>query len=115
VSRCELLCKIATGQTELRGSARQLHISSEGDSYLRMVLVQGAQHIGEPFGKDSDLRRRGLKLAERAASTLNPQPRSSVRQEQTLLYPLDLRHYLTSKGIEMEALCAPLVAVTTTL
>jgi hypothetical protein len=101
------------------GTAGKAHVNSisagESDPYLRMVLVQGAQHIGEPFGKDSDLRRGGLKLAERAASTLNPQPRSSVRQEQTLLYPLDLRHYLTSKGIEMEALCAPLVAVTTTL
>jgi hypothetical protein len=30
-----------------------------------MVLVQGAQHILGPFGEDSDLRRWGLKLAER--------------------------------------------------
>jgi hypothetical protein len=29
------------------------------------VLVQGAQHILGPFGEDSDLRRWGLKLAER--------------------------------------------------
>jgi transposase len=42
----------------------QLHITREGDSYLRMVLVQGAQHILGPFGEDSDLRRWGLKLAE---------------------------------------------------
>jgi transposase len=33
--------------------------------YLRMVLVQGAQHILGPFGEDSDLRRWGLTLAER--------------------------------------------------
>jgi transposase len=46
-------------------SERQLHITREGDSYLRMVLVQGAQHILRPFGEDSDLRRWGLKLAER--------------------------------------------------
>jgi transposase len=46
-------------------SERQLHITREGDSYLRMVLVQGAQHILGPFGEDSDLRRWGLKLAER--------------------------------------------------
>jgi transposase len=46
-------------------SEPQLHITKEGDSYLRMVLVQGAQHILGPFGEDSDLRRWGLKLAER--------------------------------------------------
>jgi transposase len=45
-------------------SEPQLHITKEGDSYLRMVLVQGAQHILGPFGEDSDLRRWGLKLAE---------------------------------------------------
>jgi hypothetical protein len=46
-------------------SEPQLHITREGDSYPRMVLVQGAQHILGPFGEDSDLRRWGLKLAER--------------------------------------------------
>jgi transposase len=46
-------------------SGPQLHITRQGDSYLRMVLVQGAQHILGPFGEDSDLRRWGLKLAER--------------------------------------------------
>jgi transposase len=43
----------------------QLHISQEGDPYLRTLLVQGAQHILGPFGMDCDLRRWGLKLAER--------------------------------------------------
>jgi transposase len=46
-------------------SEPQLHISKEGDAYLRTLLVQGAQHILGPFGADSDLRRWGLKLAER--------------------------------------------------
>ena len=46
-------------------SEPQLHISKEGDPYLRTLLVQGAQHILGPFGADSDLRRWGLKLAER--------------------------------------------------
>jgi len=46
-------------------SEPQLHISKEGDSYLRTLLVQGAHHILGPFGADSDLRRWGLKLAER--------------------------------------------------
>src|SRR5215469_668001 len=45
-------------------SEPQLHISKEGDPYLRTLLVQGAQHILGPFGVDCDLRRWGLKLAE---------------------------------------------------
>jgi transposase len=45
-------------------SEPQMHISKQGDPYLRTLLVQGAQHILGPFGVDCDLRRWGLKLAE---------------------------------------------------
>jgi len=50
-------------------SEPQMHISKEGDPYLRTLLVQGAQHILGPFGVDSDLRRWGLKLAERGGKS----------------------------------------------
>jgi transposase len=50
-------------------SEPQLHISKEGDPYLRTLLVQGAQHILGPFGPDCDLRRWGLKLAERGGKS----------------------------------------------
>jgi transposase len=46
-------------------SEPQMHISKQGDPHLRTLLVQGAHHILGPFGADSDLRRWGLKLAER--------------------------------------------------
>jgi transposase len=46
-----------------------MHISKEGDPYLRTLLVQGAHHILGPFGADSDLRRWGLKLAERGGKS----------------------------------------------
>ena len=46
-------------------SQPQMHISKEGDRYLRTLMVQGAHYILGPFGEDSDLRRWGLKLAER--------------------------------------------------
>src|SRR5271163_1702841 len=46
-------------------SEPQLHISKEADRYLRTLLVQGAHYVLGPFGQDSDLRRWGLKLAER--------------------------------------------------
>lgn len=45
-------------------SSPQLRISKEGDSYLRKMMVQGAQFILGPFGMDSDLRRWGLGLAQ---------------------------------------------------
>ena len=50
-------------------SQPQLRISKEGDPYLRTLLVQGAQHILGPFGVDCDLRRWGLKLAERGGKS----------------------------------------------
>ncbi len=46
-------------------SEPQMHINKEGDGYLRTLMVQGAHYILGPFGADSDLRRWGLKLAER--------------------------------------------------
>lgn len=46
-------------------SQPQLHISKEGDRFLRTLLVQGAHYILGPFGADSDLRRWGLSLAAR--------------------------------------------------
>jgi transposase len=46
-------------------SEPQKGISKEGDRYLRTMMVQGAHYILGPFGADSDLRRWGLKLAER--------------------------------------------------
>jgi transposase len=46
-------------------SQPQMHISKEGDRYLRTLMVQAAHHILGPFEEDSDLRRWGLKLAAR--------------------------------------------------
>lgn len=42
-----------------------LPISKTGDGYLRRLLVQSAQYILGPFGKDSDLRRFGERLCAR--------------------------------------------------
>jgi transposase len=43
----------------------QLRITKTGDAYLRRLLVGSAQYILGPFGPDCDLRRWGLRLAER--------------------------------------------------
>lgn len=43
----------------------ELRISKAGDRNLRRLLVTAAHYVIGPFGPDSDLRRWGLKLAER--------------------------------------------------
>jgi transposase len=52
------------GQRNSGQSEPQMHISKEGDPYLRSLLVQAAHHVLGPWGVDSDLRRWGTKLAE---------------------------------------------------
>ena len=74
-------------------SEPQMHISKEGDPYLRSVLVQGAQHILGPFGPDCDLRRWGLKLAERGGK--NAKKRAIVATARKLAV---LLHHLWVTG-----------------
>jgi transposase len=52
-------------QSESGQSQPQLGISKEGDRYLRWLLVQASQCILRQRGPDTDLKRWGLKLAER--------------------------------------------------
>ena len=52
-------------QGESGESQPQLRITKEGDMYLRKMLVQGSHHILSERSQDSDLKRWGLKLAER--------------------------------------------------
>src|SRR5580693_6713188 len=57
------------GRRDSGESQPQMHISKEGDRYLRTMMVQGAHYILGPFGEDSDLRRWGLKLAARGGKS----------------------------------------------
>ena len=80
-------------------SEPQLHISKEGDPYLRTLLVQGAQHILGPFGVDCDLRRWGLRLAERGGR--NGKKRAIVATARKLAV---LLHHLWVSGEVYEPL-----------
>lgn len=80
-------------------SEPQMHISKEGDPYLRTLLVQGAQHILGPFGIDCDLRRWGLKLAERGGR--NGKKRAIVATARKLAV---LLHHLWVSGEVYEPL-----------
>ena len=66
-------CHLGLQRTRNSGrSEPQLHISNEGDPYLRTLLVQGARHILGPFGIDCDLRRWGLTIVPRAVDEKSP-------------------------------------------
>ena len=80
-------------------SEPQMHISKEGDPYLRTLLVQGAQHILGPFGPDCDLRRWGLKLAERGGR--NAKKRAIIATARKLAV---LLHHLWASGEVYEPL-----------
>jgi transposase len=80
-------------------SEPQMRISKEGDPYLRTLLVQGAQHILGPFGVDCDLRRWGLKLAERGGR--NAKKRAIVATARKLAV---LLHHLWVSGEVFEPL-----------
>jgi transposase len=80
-------------------SEPQMHISKEGDPYLRTLLVQGAQHILGPFGPDCDLRRWGLKLAERGGR--NAKKRAIIATARKLAI---LLHHLWVSGEVYEPL-----------
>jgi transposase len=54
----------------------QLRITKTGDPFARRLLVNGANYILGPFGKDSDLRRWGLELAKRGGK--NAKKRATV-------------------------------------
>src|SRR5271169_5379643 len=66
-------------------SEPQKHISKEGDRYLRTMLVQGAHYILGPFGEDSDLRRWGLKLAERGGKNAKKRAVVAVARKLAIL------------------------------
>jgi transposase len=52
-------------QYDSGNSNPQLRITKTGDRMMRKLLTQSAQYILGPFGEDSDLRRHGMKIAER--------------------------------------------------
>ena len=58
----------ATETARLGEQRPQLRITKAGDRLLRSLLVRCAHYILGPFGPDTDLRRAGLRMAERGGS-----------------------------------------------
>lgn len=86
-------------QDESGETSKQLRITKTGDRMLRQLLVSGGQYILGPFGEDCDLRRFGLKLAERGGK--NAKKRAVVAVARKLAV---LLHRLWWTGEEYEPL-----------
>lgn len=63
----------------------QLRITKHGDPFLRRLLVGSAQYILGPFGPDSNLRRHGLKIAERGGKNAKKRALVAVARKLALL------------------------------
>lgn len=64
---------------------KQLGITKAGDSFVRRLLVTSANHILGPFGKDSELRRWGLKLSERGGKSAKQRAKVAVARKLAVL------------------------------
>lgn len=72
-------------QRQSGGRNPEMHISKEGDPYLRKLLVQGAHYILGPFGPDTDLRRWGLRLASQGGKNAKKRARVAVARKLAVL------------------------------
>jgi transposase len=63
----------------------QLRITKAGDPLVRRLLVNSANHILGPFGKESDLRSWGLKLAERGGKNARKRAKVAVARKLAVL------------------------------
>lgn len=86
-------------QDESGESSKQLRITKTGDKMTRQLLVSCAQYILGPFGDDSDLRRFGLKLAERGGKNAKKRAITAVARKLGVLL-----HRLWVTGEEYEPL-----------
>jgi transposase len=90
---------LAPGERSSGDSAPQQRISKRGDEVLRRLMVQSAHHILGPFGRDSDLRRHGLKIAERGGKNAKKRAVVAVARKLSVLL-----HRLWLTGEEYEPL-----------
>lgn len=66
-------------------SSRQLGITKTGDTMLRRLMVSSAQYILGPFGEDCDLRRFGLKIAQRGGKNAKKRAIVAVARKLSVL------------------------------
>ena len=76
---------LTPGTRQSGDSDPQLHITKEGDPFVRQLLVQSAHYILGPFGPDCDLRRHGLKLTARGGKAAKKRAAIAVARKLAVL------------------------------
>jgi transposase len=76
---------LVPGQDQSGENDPQQRISRRGDEMLRRLLVGSAQYIVGPFARDSDLRRHGLKIAERGGKNAKKRAVVAVARKLSVL------------------------------
>jgi transposase len=76
---------LAPGKDQSGQSDPQRRISKHGDEMLRRLLVGSAHYILGPFAQDSDLRRHGLKIAERGGKNAKKRAVVAVARKLSVL------------------------------
>lgn len=64
---------------------KQLRITKAGDVFVRRLLVQAGHYVIGPFGPDTDLRRWGLRLAERGGKAAKKRAVVAVARKLSVL------------------------------
>ena len=67
------------------GDWAEVRITKAGDALLRRLLATSAQYILGPFGPDTDLRRFGLRLAERGGKSAKKRAAVAVARKLAVL------------------------------
>ena len=76
---------LVPGEDSSGESDPQRRISKEGDEMLRRLMVSSAHYILGPFAHDSDLRRHGLKIAERGGKNAKKRAVVAVARKLSVL------------------------------
>ena len=84
---------LVPGSRRSGNSDPQMRITKEGDGLLRRLLVNAAQYILGPFGPDTDLRRFGLRIAQRGGKNAKKRAVVAVARKLAILL-----HHLWRSG-----------------
>jgi transposase len=90
---------LVPGMKRSGNSDPQMRITKEGDRLLRRLMVSAAHYILGPFGPDTDLRRFGLRLAQRGGKNARKRALIAVARKLAVLL-----HHLWRSGEVYEPL-----------
>lgn len=82
---------------------KQLRISKEGNQVVRRLLVTAANYIMGPFGKDCDLRRHGMRIAERGGKNARKRAKVAVARKLAVVMLAILRNRTAYRPLAEDA------------